>query len=224
MTTATIETVIPGLHASAPLDLGFGRVPLQARAFLLEREAGNLLLYGASAIEPQRDEVRALGGIVRQYLNHSHEATTAADRIGQAFDAPLVVHAADAAEVAATARVGATFDHRHRIGDDLEAIPIPGHTAGATAYLWRAGDGERVLFTGDSVFVRGGRWVAALLDGISDRGDYLSSLELLRGLTFDRLVPGVAPVGQPFTFAVDRAEADRQLGEIVDRLWAGQDQ
>jgi Metallo-beta-lactamase superfamily len=38
------------------------------------------------------------------------------------------------------------------VGSDFEVIPTPGHTAGATAYLWDSGD-RRVLFTGDTIFL-----------------------------------------------------------------------
>jgi hypothetical protein len=73
-----LEFVVPGLRASAPLRLPFGR-RLDARAFVLEREGGNVLVYGAAALEPHLAEVEALGGLTRQYLNHSHEATPEAD-------------------------------------------------------------------------------------------------------------------------------------------------
>ena len=48
-------------------------------------------------------------------------------------------------------------------GDDFEVIPIPGHTSGATAYLWDGG-GHRCLFTGDTLYLREGEWVAAVLE------------------------------------------------------------
>ena len=113
-----------------------------------------------------------------------------------ALGAPLHVHAADAEQAREQAAVDATFDAPHTVGDDFDVIPVSGHTPGATAFLWRA-DGHRVLFTGDTVFVRDGEWVAALLDGVSDRDTYVASVERLAGLDFDLLVPGIAPVGQP---------------------------
>lgn len=219
-----MDPVVPNLYASPPIDLGFGRVPLQARAFLLQRPWGNLLLYGAEAIGPdQEPTVRALGGIARQYLNHAHEATVANGRIAETFGAPLTVHEGDAAEVARIARPGETFSDRHLVDGDFEVIPTPGHTAGATSYLWDTGQ-YRVLFTGDTIFLRDGEWVAALLDGISDRVAYVSSLQLLRELDFDLLVPGVAPVGQPYHAFVERVEAEGRIGEICERLWSGGDQ
>lgn len=211
-----METVIPHLLASPPLDLGFGRVPLQARSYVLERDQGNLLVYGAHAVEGELDVVPP---IARQYLNHSHEASAASDLLG----APLLVHEADAPETARTARVAHTFSRRHRLDDDFEVIPVPGHTAGATAYLWDAGE-HRVLFTGDTLFVRDGEWVAAFLDAVSDRDSYLASLELLGGLDFDLLVPGIAPIGQPAYAFVELADATRRIAAVAERLRRGEDQ
>ncbi len=128
----------------------------------------------------------ALGGVSAQYLNHAHEASTAAGRVRRALDAPLHVHAADAEEVKQRVSVDEVFDHRHTLGEDLEVIPAPGHTPGATAYLWRT-NGYRALFTGDTVAVRGDRWVAAFIDGISNREQYVASLQALAELEFDLL-------------------------------------
>ena len=60
------------------------------------------------------------------------------------------------------------------LGGDFEIIPTPGHTPGATAFLW-----NRHLFTGDTVFLRDGEWVAAVLDD-SDPEAYVESLELMK--------------------------------------------
>ncbi|WP_205698928.1 MBL fold metallo-hydrolase [Conexibacter sp. SYSU D00693] len=218
-----MDLIAPGLHLTAPLDLGFGRVPLQARAALLVRpDHGNVLLYGAAAALPELDAVRDVGGVARQYLNHAHEATAEAAQLRDALGAPVHVHAADADEVARTVSVDATFTDRHHDGD-LEVVPVPGHTPGATAYVWDD-DGRRVLFTGDTLFVRGGQWVAALLDGVSDRERYVESLHLLAALEPDLLVPGVAPVGETGAYATDPADARRRIEEVAARLEGGADQ
>ncbi|ABG05532.1 conserved hypothetical protein [Rubrobacter xylanophilus DSM 9941] len=98
---------------------------------------------------------------------------------------------------------------------------VPGHTPGATAFLWETGE-HRVLFTGDTVFFARGRWRAAVLDGVSDRERYVESLELLRSLEFDTVVPGIAPAGEPFYETVEGAEARRRIGEIAGRLRRGE--
>lgn len=216
-----MKQIASHLHVSPPVDLGFGRVPLQARAYLLERDDGNVLIYGAQAVDTadERAALDRLGGVELQLLNHGHEASEADDRLG----APLALHEADAPQVARVATVARTFADRHRIGDDLEVIPTPGHTAGATAYLWD-GPEHRVLFTGDTIFIREGEWVAALLDGVSDRDRYLKSLALLRELQFDLLAPGLHPIDQPAHALVERDEAARHIDAISARLRRGEDQ
>lgn len=208
--TPVMETdqAIAGLHASAPYRLPFAP-SLEVRAFVLERELGNLLVYSAPGLESW---IERLGGVSRQYLNHGHEAMFASDRI----DAPLFVHRADRDSVAERHPVRAGFSRRHMLADDFEVIPTPGHTPGATAYLWDTG-AHRMLFTGDSVYLQDGEWVAAVL-GSSDRAAYIESLELIRELDFDVLVPWAATHGQPYHSVTDRAGTRRRIDLILEGL------
>lgn len=208
-----METVVPGLRASGPEPLGFGP-GLEIRAFLLEREHGNLLVYRSATLEREETTVTELGGISRQYLNHWHEASATCDWVAAAFDAPLQCHGDDEASVSETCNVAQTFAHRHHVEDDFEVIPTPGHTAGATAFLWDTGR-HRCLFTGDTLFFPEGEWVAALLEGVSDRDRYVESLELLRGLDFDVLVPSVSSAGRPYHALTERADAERRIGAVL---------
>jgi hypothetical protein len=86
-----MQTVIPGLHASAPQALSFAR-SLHVRAFLLQREQGNLLVYGAATVADEARSVAELGGAVRHYLNHWHEADIAGEGALGALGAPLFCH------------------------------------------------------------------------------------------------------------------------------------
>jgi glyoxylase-like metal-dependent hydrolase (beta-lactamase superfamily II) len=186
-----------GLETSTPTPLPFAP-SLHTRAFTL---GGEVVIYASPGLEDP-------GGIRAQYLNHWHEAT-----FGTGFvDAPLVIHEADAPRVEVP--VARTFAERSTEGG-LELIPIPGHTPGATAFLWSNGE-QRFLFTGDSVFLRDGRWVVAVLDD-SDREAYAESLELLREVEFDVLVPWAAE-GDWW------APASReQLDALITRLRDGED-
>ena len=215
-----MNTVISGLYASEPEPLGFGP-SLEIRAYLLQREGGNLLIYRSAALEQDVEMVNGLGGISRQYLNHHHEASPACDWVANTFAAPLHVHEEDAAAAAETCNVDATFSERHKLDEDFEIIPIPGHTSGATAFLWDTGQ-HRALFTGDTVFFIRGRWRAAVLEGISDRERYMESLELIRTLDFDFVAPGIAPAGEPYYELVEKAEAERRIDEILERLRRGE--
>jgi hypothetical protein len=203
----------PALHrvfATHPEPLGFAP-SLHIRAFLLERARGNVLIYAAPLAPGDLTAFQERGGVSRQYLNHGHEASFLSERLS----APLFVHAADRAAVDARHHVRGTFTRRHALDGDLEVIPTPGHTPGATAYLWDSGR-ERLLFTGDTIYLRGGDWVAGLLSS-SDRGSFLASLELIRGLEFDTLVPWAAGAGGPWYARTDASDTRRR----IDALLAG---
>ena len=208
--------LMPRLWATEAQPLPFD-TSLSIRRFMLERDAGNMLVYGGGTPLADVEEIEQRGGVVRRYLNHRHETAFGCGRIR----APLVVHAAERDAVQRTCDVAAAFTKRHKPADDLEVIPTPGHTPGATSFLWDTGE-HRLLFTGDTVYLRDGEWVAALL-GSSDREAYATSLELLRDLDFDILVPWAATRGQDAYSVVSNAEARRRIDAILTRLRAGQD-
>jgi hypothetical protein len=211
-----METAISGLYASEPGSLPFAP-SLHIRAFLLQRGDGNVLVYGAPGVESDSPAIEDLGGISRQYLNHRHEAMFASDTVS----APLFVHEHERASVAGRLHVRGTFSRRHMLDDDFEVIPTPGHTRGATAFLWDSGD-HRFLFTGDTIYLNDGEWVAAVLDA-SDRGPYVESLELIRELDFDVLVPWAATAGRPYHSVTDAADARRRIDAIIERVRRGED-
>ena len=205
-----METLLPGLHASPPQPLSFAPT-LAVRSFVLEREAGNLLVYGA-------ETAPAVEGATRRYLNHWHEAMFATDLDGT----PTFVHERDLERSERRTAIGGTFSERSTLDGDFELIPIPGHTPGATAFLWDGGE-HRMLFTGDSLFLDDGEWVVALDVRGSDRDAYVASLELVRELDFDVLVPWAATAGQPPHAVTDADDARRRLDAILERVRRGED-
>ena len=60
-----------------------------------------------------------------------------------------------------------------------------------------------------------------MLEGSSDRSAYIESLELLRGLEFDALVPWAAS-GEYYALT-DPADARRRIDAILERLRRGED-
>lgn len=209
-----IDSPIEGLCALAPESLPFAPSH-DIRAFLLRRARGNLLLYSTTTVRPEAPAVKRLGGISRHYLNHGHEALFAATHVA----APVFVHEAERAAVSERYDIRGTFSRRHTLDADFEVIPTPGHTPGATAYLWDSGE-HRLLFTGDTIYLDDGEWVAAVLSS-SDREAYIHSLELIGELDFDVLVPWAATRGQAYHAITDRAGARRRIGAIIDRVRRG---
>jgi glyoxylase-like metal-dependent hydrolase (beta-lactamase superfamily II) len=185
------------------------------RSFVLERPQGNVIVYNSPALTQAADEVRALGEPTQLVINHCHEAMYGPPRL----DVPVFVHERDRAETANGLPVSGTFTRRQTIDDDLEVIPTPGHTPGATSYLWDSGT-HRFLFTGDSLWVEHGDWKAVVLSS-SDRAASLDSLRLIRDLAFDVLVPWVAMTGEPFVHLVSQEDARRRIDTVIARVEAG---
>lgn len=211
-----MDAAFGSLYALRAEPLPFDR-SLLIRAFLLRRDSGNLLIYSTNGLQGQVAAFADVGGVARHYLNHWHEAMFTRERVST----PLFVHEDDSAYAGERTHVDETFSERHAIDDDFEAIPIPGHTSGATAYLWE-NEGHRFLFTGDSIFIKEDRWVAAVLES-SDRDSYIRSLELIRDLDFDVLVPWAATGGHPYHVVTTKADARRNLATILERVRRGED-
>ena len=207
---------LTGVYASAPQPLPFDS-SLDIRAFFLRRKQGNLLVYSVNTLSDDSAAVRDLGGIARRYFNHWHEAMIVSDRM----TAPLYCHEKERALVAERTPIHETFAGRHLLDDDFEVIPTPGHTRGTTAFLWNNG-GHRFLFTSDTIYLRAGEWVATVL-GESDRTSYVASLELIRDLDFDVLVPWAATRGQPYHAKTDKSDAHRRITAILERVRRGED-
>lgn len=131
------------------------------------------------------------------------------------------MHEDERESVADAYQVRGTCSKRHTLDRDFEVIPTPGHTSGATAFLWDSGR-HRFLFTGDTIYLDQGEWVAAVL-GSSDRGAYIESLELIRELEFDVLVPWAATGGQAYYALTGPADARRRIDGILGRIRLGED-
>jgi glyoxylase-like metal-dependent hydrolase (beta-lactamase superfamily II) len=185
---------------------------------VLERSQGNLIVYNSPGVSASADAISELGEPARLLINHGHESI-----YGQpALDVPVWVHAKDRAAIAPSMEVTGTFDTRDMLDDDLEIIPTPGHTAGTTSYLWDDGR-HRFLFTGDFIWIENGEWKAVVLDR-NLRDDYLSSLELVRDLDFDVLVPWGTTEGHPsYGLVADAAEKRSRINAIIHRVKAGAD-
>ncbi|MBN1528832.1 MAG: MBL fold metallo-hydrolase [Thermoleophilaceae bacterium] len=209
-----LEQVLEGLHATPPAPLPFGE-RLVVRSFLLERVDTNVLMYNAPGISEAAGAISDLGGASQLLLNHAHEAMFGPPEL----DVPVYVHERDRAEAAASLPIAGTFGAQTSFGDDLEVISTPGHTPGTTCFVWDAGS-DRCLFSGDMLWVQDGQWSAVIL-GSSDRDSYIESLEELRELDIDVLVPWGAAEGAAAIDVVGCREARKRIDAVIARVRAG---
>ena len=207
------------LLATSPRPLPFA-TDLVARSYLLGTPEGTALIYSSELSADDDRAIRERGEPSKWLLNHWHESmflpgSDLVERLG------ATVGAADRAETESRASVAGTIAERGFIMPGLEAIPIPGHTPGATAFVWEAG-GDRRLFTGDSLWFDEDGWRAAVLAD-SDREAYVESLELMAGLEFDVLIPWAGLSTLPAVERVEREEGRRRVLEVAERVRGGAD-
>jgi glyoxylase-like metal-dependent hydrolase (beta-lactamase superfamily II) len=116
-----------------------------AHSYWIRRAQGNVLIDSPRFVARLVQAFERAGGLSDILLTHQDDIADAG-RYAQRFGARVWIHAWDRGRVALATNV---FEGEavQVIGEDLLVIPLPGHTRGSVAYLWR----ERFLFTGDSL-------------------------------------------------------------------------
>lgn len=184
-----------------------------AASYLVRRAAGNVLVDSPRAARPLMDRIESMGGVTRMFLSHRDDVADHA-RYAARFHCERILHAAD---------VGAgTRDVERRIegadpvslAPDLLAIPVPGHTRGSMALLYRG----RFLFTGDHLW---GKSDGSGLDASSEVcwhswSEQARSMERLLDIDFEWVLPGHGP-----RFHAPAARMRAALEKLVLRMKRG---
>jgi glyoxylase-like metal-dependent hydrolase (beta-lactamase superfamily II) len=116
-----------------------------AHSFLIRRKTGNAMVDAPRFTRAVTDVLEKWGGLADILLTHRDDIGDA-ERYAKHFRARVTIHRWDRARAPFADNI---LEGREPIalGDDLIAIPVPGHTKGSVGYLY---DG-RCLFTGDSL-------------------------------------------------------------------------
>lgn len=106
-------------------------------------EGGNVLVDSPRFTRPLVKKIEALGGVRQMFLTHRDDIADHA-RFHEHFGLERIMHADDGARRHQMERIiestsAVTLD------DDLQIIPVPGHTRGSMLLLYR----NKYLFTGD---------------------------------------------------------------------------
>jgi glyoxylase-like metal-dependent hydrolase (beta-lactamase superfamily II) len=176
------EEILPGVYyCGFTSDQSFG-----ASSWLLRRPEGNVLVDSPRAARPLLEAIRALGGISLMFLTHRDDVADHAV-FARAFNLRRILHAADMTPATADVELPLDIEEPTRIADDLLAIPVPGHTRGSTALLWR----DEVLFSGDHLWgTPEGRLHAARSVCWWSWPAQKRSVERLLGHDFGHVLPG----------------------------------
>ncbi len=180
-----------------------------AASYLIVRPRGNVLIDSPRAARPLLERIAALGGIRTLVLTHRDDVADHA-QLARRFGCERVMHAADSGALPIERRIEGL--EPVALDEDLTLIPVPGHTRGSIALLYR----DKFLFTGDHLW-----WDEE--DERLDMGrgvcwyswpEQLASLARLRQLDFQWVLPG-----HGFRFRAASTEAMRAaVDEVNARL------
>jgi len=182
-----------------------------ASSYLVRRPEGNVLVDSPRAAEPLLRRIAERGGVSRMFLTHRDDVADHR-RFRRRFGCERVLHADDV--TSGTREVERRIEGREpvELAHDLLAIPVPGHTRGSAALLYR----ETYLFSGDHL------WWSDERQGLHASRDVcwyswpeqLRSLERLLDFRFVWVLPGHGARYRAPSAPAMRGELER----LIDRL------
>ncbi len=117
-----------------------------ANSYVIRHREGNWLVDSPRYLPHLVEALEEMGGLRRIFLTHEDDVADA-DRYASHFGAERIIHRADAAAVP-EAEVVLEGTEPVQMGPDFLVLPVPGHTPGSEALLYR----ERILFSGDHLW------------------------------------------------------------------------
>jgi glyoxylase-like metal-dependent hydrolase (beta-lactamase superfamily II)/ferredoxin len=172
-----------------------------AASWLVRRPGGNVLVDSPRFAAPLAARIRALGGARWMFLTHRDDVADHA-KWAEALACERILHARDVTRRTADVERKLEGDAPVPIADDLLVVPVPGHTAGSAALLYR----ERFLFSGDHLWADGeGRLGAGRGVCWHSWEEQTRSMERLLDLRFEWVLPGHGrPARRPSAEAMRR--------------------
>jgi len=118
-----------------------------AASYLIVSPDGNVLVDSPRANEPLMRKVAELGGVSTMLLTHGDDVADH-QRWHERFGCRRVLHEKDLDDRTRLVEERLVGNEERVLRRDLIAIPVPGHTAGSTAFLYN----HEFLFTGDHLW------------------------------------------------------------------------
>ena len=204
---AEASHAFPAEVAPGVLDCGYAaESSFGAASWLVRRDGGNVLVDSPRFARPLAERIRALGGARWMLLTHRDDVADHA-RWRAALGCQRVLHGCDVTSGTRDVEVRLEGDDPVALAEDLVVLPVPGHTAGSVALLFR----ETFLFSGDHLWGdAAGRLGASRSVCWWDWGQQIRSMERLAARRFTWVLPGH---GRPW-----RAETPEAARAAVEAL------
>jgi glyoxylase-like metal-dependent hydrolase (beta-lactamase superfamily II) len=184
-----------------------------AQSYFIRRDAGNVLVDSPRFALPLVEELEVLGGVSLMFLTHRDDVADH-EKYAARFGCRRVIHARDARGLGAIETV-LEGDEPIALDRELVAIPVPGHTRGSTALLYR----DRFLFSGDHLWATedGSALEASRSVCWYSWPEQTRSMARLAGFRFERVLPGHGRRYRASSAAAMKREIERLTAAMADR-------
>jgi glyoxylase-like metal-dependent hydrolase (beta-lactamase superfamily II)/ferredoxin len=183
-----------------------------AASYLIIRPEGNVLVDSPRFAPPLVKRIEEMGGVKYLYLTHRDDVADH-QKFHDHFGCDRILHKDEINRGTQLVETQLTGIEDWRIADDLQVIPVPGHTKGHTVLLYK----NTFLFTGDHL-----AWDESRQQLIGFRNacwyswtEQIQSMQRLAGYSFEWVLPGHGR-----RHHADRQEMQRQMQQCVQWMKA----
>jgi len=161
-----------------------------ATSYFIRRPQGNVLVDSPRFTPPLVKRLEALGGVKYMFLSHIDDVGDH-EKFAKHFNCERVMHAGDFRGALGDAiERPIEGEDDYALAQDLKIIPVPGHTVGSSALLYK----DKFLFTGDHLalprandYEHLGSFPSFCFHSWEKQ---IESVEKLRGYSFEWVLPG----------------------------------
>jgi glyoxylase-like metal-dependent hydrolase (beta-lactamase superfamily II)/ferredoxin len=158
-----------------------------ASSYFIQRDAGNVLVDSPRAAAPLMNRFAERGGVAWMFLSHRDDVADH-EKFHRRFGCNRTLHAADVTPETGALEWIWSGNDPVTLAPDLLLIPLPGHTRGSAALLYR----DRYLFTGDHLWGSedGKRLGASSAVCWYSWAEQIASMRRLLDYSFEWVLPG----------------------------------
>ncbi len=158
-----------------------------AGSYLIQREAGNILIDSPRFAPPLVKQIEKMGGVKYMYLTHRDDVADH-QKFHAHFGCDRILHSDDITNNTKDIEIQLSGVEPSEFTEDILIIPVPGHSKGHTVLLYQ----QKFLFTGDHL-----AWSPYLNHLYAFRrfcwyswSEKIKSMEKLAKYSFEWVLPG----------------------------------
>ncbi len=158
-----------------------------ASSYFIQRPEGNVLVDSPRAAGPLMQRLERLGGVRWMFLSHRDDVAEHR-AYARRFGCERILHRHDVSGATADVEHVIDGDEPIRLDNELQIIPVPGHTRGSSALLYR----DEFLFTGDHLWATDEQDAVEMSRSVCwySWREQVKSLEKLLAFRFRWVLPG----------------------------------